>query len=82
MKPDSWFTRTSGVFGALFIATAILTVSRHGAAIVFALIVVDQLFGSMVLDHFGLFGLAQHSISSIRLAGAVFLLLGVVLIRA
>jgi len=78
----SWFTWTSGVFGAVFIATAILMVPRLGAATVLALIVVGQMLGSMMFDHFGLFGLAQHSVSPVRLAGAACLLLGVVLIRA
>jgi bacterial/archaeal transporter family-2 protein len=77
----SWVSWTGGIFGAIFIATAILMVPRFGAATVLALIVVGQMFGSLTFDHFGLLGIPQHSANPIRLAGAAFLILGVVLIR-
>jgi transporter family-2 protein len=77
----SWVSWTGGMFGAIFIATTILMVPRFGAATVLALIVVGQMFGSLTFDHFGLLGIPQHSANPIRLAGAAFLILGVVLIR-
>ncbi len=77
----SWFTWTSGVFGAIFIATVILMVPRLGAATVLALIVVGQMLAALLFDHFGMFGLAVHSMSPVRLAGVACLLFGVVLIR-
>lgn len=79
--PTSWLSWTGGLFGALFIGTAILMVPRLGAATVLALIVVGQMLGSLAFDHFGLFGLPRHPVSPARLAGAASLLLGVVLIR-
>ncbi len=78
----SWLSWTGGLFGALFIATAIFMVPRLGAATVLALIVVGQMLGSLAFDHFGLFGLAHQPVSPTRLAGAAALILGVVLIRA
>ena len=78
----SWPSWTGGIFGAIFIGTAILTVPRLGAATVLALIVVGQMLGSLAFDHFGLLGVPQHPASLARLAGAAFLLLGVVLIRS
>ncbi|WP_448205999.1 DMT family transporter [Azospirillum sp. sgz302134] len=77
----SWLSWTGGLFGALFIGTAILMVPRLGAATVLALIVVGQMLGSLAFDHFGLLGLPHHPVSPSRLAGAVALILGVVLIR-
>ncbi|MCW2242720.1 DMT family transporter [Azospirillum canadense] len=77
----SWLSWTGGLFGALFIGTAILMVPRLGAATVLALIVVGQMTGSLAFDHFGLFGLSQQPVSVTRLAGAASLILGVVLIR-
>ncbi|MGL4423457.1 MAG: DMT family transporter, partial [Gemmataceae bacterium] len=50
----SWF---GGLFGAIFIATAIFMVPRMGAATVVALIVVGQMVGSLVFDHFGVLGI-------------------------
>jgi transporter family-2 protein len=80
--PGAWVAWTGGIFGSIFIATAVLMVPRLGAANVLALIVVGQMVGSTLFDHFGLFGVPQHSASLVRLAGASCLILGVVLIRA
>ena len=77
----SWVSWTGGIFGAIFIATAILTVPRFGAATVLALIVVGQMLGSLTFDHFGLLGVPLHPANPIRLAGAAFLIFGVILIR-
>jgi uncharacterized membrane protein YdcZ (DUF606 family) len=44
----SWITWTGGIFGAIFIGTAVLMVPRLGGATVLALIVVDQMLGSNV----------------------------------
>lgn len=76
--PISW---TGGVFGALFVGTAILMIPRLGAATVLALIVVGQMAGGVVIDHFGLFGTPQHLASPMRLLGAAVLIAGVVMIR-
>jgi bacterial/archaeal transporter family-2 protein len=76
-----WLSWTGGIFGAIFIATAIFMVPRLGAATVLALIVVGQMLGSLTFDYFGLLGLPHHPLSPTRLAGAASLILGVVLIR-
>jgi bacterial/archaeal transporter family-2 protein len=81
LSRTSWSSWGGGLLGAIFIATVILTLPRLGAATVLALIVVGQMLGSLVVDHYGLFGVAQQSASPIRLAGAALLILGVVLVR-
>ena len=78
----SWSSWTGGLFGAIFIGTAILMVPRLGAATVLALIVVGQMLGSLAFDHFGLLGVPRHPASLARLAGVALLLAGVVLIRS
>ncbi|OXI72228.1 hypothetical protein CFB44_26435 [Burkholderia sp. AU31280] len=78
----SWFSWTGGFFGAVFVGVAILMVPRLGAATTLALIVVGQMTGALVFDHFGVLGIPQHSASAIRIAGAACLIVGVVLIRA
>ncbi len=77
----SWMSWTGGIFGAIFIGTAILMVPRLGAATVLALIVVGQMLGALAFNQFGLLGIPQHPASPIRLAGAGLLVLGAVLIR-
>lgn len=79
---SNWISWTGGIFGAIFIGIAILMIPRLGAATTLALIVVGQMLGSLAFDHFGLLGLAQHSASPTRLAGAACLVAGVVLIRS
>ena len=77
----AWLSWTGGLFGAIFIATAIFMVPRLGAATVLALIVVGQMLGSLTFDQLGILGIPQHSVSPTRLIGAAFLILSVFLVR-
>jgi transporter family-2 protein len=76
-----WWQWSGGLFGAIFIAIAILLIPQLGAATFIALFVAGQLLCSLAFDHFGLLGIPVHPVTLIRLAGAAFLILGVVLIR-
>jgi transporter family-2 protein len=78
---SSLWSWTGGVFGTIYIVVAILLLPHMGAATAVALLVAGQMLGSLVFDHYGLFGLAQHPVDLSRLAGAVLLIAGVVLIR-
>jgi transporter family-2 protein len=73
---------SGGLFGAIFIITAILTVPRFGAATVLALVVVGQMIGSLAFDQFGLLGLPQQPVSLGRLVGVGLLIVGVVMVRS
>ena len=53
---------------------------RLGAATLLSLIVLGQLLTSLLVDHFGWIGFPAHPLSLVRLAGAVLLFAGVVLI--
>jgi len=76
-----WWAWSGGLFGAIFIALAIFLIPKLGAATFIALLVAGQMFCSLAFDHFGLLGIPVHHASLVRLAGAAFLILGVVLIR-
>jgi transporter family-2 protein len=76
-----WWAWSGGLFGAIFIALAIFLIPKLGAATFIALLVAGQMFCSLAFDHFGLLGIPVHPASLVRLAGAAFLILGVVLIR-
>lgn len=80
--PGAWVSWTGGLFGAIFIAIAILMVPRLGAAYAIGLMVVGQMLGSLLFDHLGLLGLEQQPITMVRSLGAVLLILGVLLVRA
>jgi transporter family-2 protein len=73
----SW---TGGIFGAIY-AISILLLPRLGAAMVVALIVLGQMLGALAFDHFALLGGPENPISLARVAGAVLLFGGVILIR-
>lgn len=81
-SPGAWVSWTGGIFGAIYIITAILMIPRLGAATVITLMVVGQMIGSLAFDHFGAFGVPIHPVSLPRLAGVGCLILGVVLIRS
>jgi len=76
-----WWMWSGGLFGAVFIALAILLIPKIGAATFVVLLVTGQMLTALTLDHFGLLGVPVHPASLVRLAGAGFLILGVVLIR-
>jgi transporter family-2 protein len=76
-----WFSWTGGLFGAIYIALAILLLQRLGAATFISLLVAGQMLGSLLFDHYGLFGIPQHPLDLTRLLGAALLVAGVALIR-
>ncbi len=76
-----WWAWSGGLFGAIFIALAILLIPKIGAATFVALLVTGQMLAALTLDHFGLLGVPVQPATLVRMAGAGFLILGVVLIR-
>jgi transporter family-2 protein len=73
----AWF---GGVLGAVYVASSIVLGPRLGAATLLALIVLGQLLASLVLDHYGLLGFAQHPLTVTRVIGGLLLFGGVLLI--
>lgn len=69
-----------GVFGVLYIVTAIVILPKLGSAATFGLIFAGQMLASLAVDHFGLFGLPRHPVDWSRAAGAVLLGAGVFLL--
>jgi len=81
MARAPWWSWLGGMFGAFFIGLGIVLVPRVGAGTFVALFLAGQVIGSLVLDHLGLFGLAQRSLDMSRLAGAALIVGGVLLVR-
>lgn len=74
-----WFLWTGGIFGATFIFSSIVLTPKLGAALMITSTIVGQLTIAIVLDHYGWLGVAVVPLSMTRVLGAVFLLLGVML---
>lgn len=60
---------TGGLIGAVYVLSAIVLAPRLGAATLIATVVAGQMIASLVLDHFGWVGYAQHAMNGWRLAG-------------
>ena len=73
-----WFA--GGLMGTIYLTGNILLAPRLGAGELVGLVVAGQLVFSVMLDHFGWLGFAQHSASLPRLAGCAFMIVGVFLI--
>jgi transporter family-2 protein len=76
-----WWAWSGGLFGGAFILLSILLLPSLGAATLFALVIAGQVLAAVTLDHFGAFGLPPHPLGIARLAGAILLIAGVILIR-
>ena len=76
-----WMIVGGGAMGAFFVFTALFLTPKLGAATLVAGIMAGQIVGSLVIDHFGLFGLPQHELNAGRIAGVLLLIAGVVLVR-
>lgn len=72
----SWWELTGGVLGAYFVSMTILAVPRLGSAAVMAIVIAGQLTTSVLLDHYGAFGLRQIPLTSTRGIGILLLCLG------
>lgn len=77
VPPVNW---AGGLFGATYVAVSALLAPRLGSAPLLALLIGGQLLMSLLLDHFGWIGFAPHALNAWRVAGAVLLVAGVVLI--
>jgi transporter family-2 protein len=73
----SWM---GGLFGAFYVAVSIIAAPKLGAANLVGVTVAAQLVTSLLLDHYGMVGFAQHSINLWRIVGALLLAAGAVLI--
>jgi transporter family-2 protein len=76
-----WFAWLGGLFGGAYIVLSIILLPRLGAAATVAFIVTGQMLTSMLCDQYGLMGLARLPATPLRLAGALCLIVGVVLMR-
>jgi bacterial/archaeal transporter family-2 protein len=77
-SPWQW---SGGLIGAVYVLAAILLAPRLGAATLIAAVVAGQMITSLVLDQYGLVGFPVHSLTPVRLLGAVLVIAGVILIQ-
>lgn len=69
-----------GALGAYYVGMTIFVTPHLGAANLITLTVTTQLVVSLLLDHYGLIGFAQHGINAWRVLGALLLIVGTLLV--
>lgn len=58
-----WYAYVGGAYGALFVSVAAFSAPRLGVGLTLVTLVAGQLAAAMLIDHFGLFGLARQPLS-------------------
>ncbi|MCQ0093181.1 DMT family transporter [Roseovarius sp. M141] len=70
-----------GALGAVYVFAALWSVPKLGVLTTTTLMIFGQMGAALLLDHIGAFGVAQHSVSPLRLLSAALVAGGVILSR-
>jgi transporter family-2 protein len=76
-----WWVWIGGALGAFYVAAAIVTAPKLGAAQLVALVVAGQALASLVVDQFGWVGFETKHITAGRAVGMALVFAGVALVR-
>ena len=71
-----WYMLCCGAFGLVLFLSLSHTVPKLGASAAITLVIVGQLLAGIVIDHFGLFGIAIRDLDLNRIFAVAFLLAG------
>ncbi|MGC2000115.1 MAG: DMT family transporter, partial [Candidatus Acidiferrales bacterium] len=70
---------TAGALGACLVFAIIWLIPQVGARALFINLLAGQVFGAMILSHFGWLGSPVQRVTPVHIVGAVVMMLGVVL---
>lgn len=76
-----WWYWIGGLIVVLNIVTFTVSPSKIGVGNMIVLFVASQLISSTVFEHFGLFGVVQHTINWQKIVGIILLVAGVFFIK-
>lgn len=76
-----WYAWLGGLYGAFFVAVAAYAAPRIGLASMITISIAGQIAVALYLDQTGALGLPREPIKLGRVAGALLVLAGVVLVR-
>lgn len=80
LAQTSWWMWIGGCLGTLYVWSTIFATPRIGAALALALTIAGQMIAALFLDHYGAIGLTKYAANPTRIAGVVFVVLGVSLV--
>jgi bacterial/archaeal transporter family-2 protein len=81
VSPAPWWVWLGGALGAFYVAGSISSAPKLGAVTLIGVILAGQAVASLVLDHYGMVGFEEHSVTIGRIAGMGLIVLGVVFVR-
>jgi transporter family-2 protein len=81
LRSVPWYAWLGGLYGAFFVAIAAFGAPRIGVGPLLTAAIAGQLIGAVILDHYGLLGLARQPLSIEKVAGVVLVLVGAMLVR-
>ncbi|MBA1203314.1 DMT family transporter [Pseudomonas capeferrum] len=77
--PTWWWL--GGVAGVAYITAALVLTPKLGAASFIVSVIAGQMLASLLIDHYGLMGLAPKPIGLGRFAGVALILLGMIVVQ-
>ena len=81
MRGLEWYYFLGGLAGALIVWTLAFAGPRIGIATTSAALIAGQMLGAILFDHLALIGQAKDPIDAFKIAGALLIVSGVVLVR-
>ena len=75
-----WWAWTGGLGGAAYVAATLFFAGTLGASVFTGVTVTAGIAVSILVDHFGLIGFAQHTASPLRILGVLVMVGGLVLV--
>lgn len=76
-----WWAWFGGVAGVAYITAALMLTPRLGAAGFIVCVIAGQVLSSLVIDQWGLMGLAQRPVNGLRLAGVGLIVVGMLVVQ-
>ena len=80
LRQVPWWGWLGGLYGAVFVSASVFAAPRLGLATMLTLAIATQLTAALVIDQFGLLGLARSPITLPRALGVLLLIAGVALV--
>jgi len=75
-----WWALVGGLLGAVYVTVALEAVRTLGASGLTVVVITGQLVVSVVIDRFGLLGIARQHIDASRIIGLLLVVVGLVLV--
>lgn len=80
MKTVPWYLLTGGLCGVAVVTCSVYAIPKLGSLLVIAALVAGQMAAGLLIDYYGLLGLAVQPITISRLGGMALILSGLALI--